>query len=52
VKMLSNMYVDRLKGYKQQGFKIDESLGNRQSVFNKFNYNENLLEDIIHSKNL
>ena len=25
IKMFSNMYVDRLKGYKQQGFEIDES---------------------------
>ena len=50
IRMFSNMYVDRLKGYKQLGFEIDESLGDRQSVFNKYNFDERLLEDIIHSK--
>ena len=50
IKMFSNMYVDRLKGYKQQGFEIDESLRNKQSVFNKYDYYENLLEDLTNAK--
>lgn len=51
VKMFSNMYIERLKGYKSQGFNVLLTVNSKQCLFNYNEYDVELKKDLSHSNN-
>lgn len=51
VKMFSNMYIERLKGYKSQGFDVLLTVNSKQCLFNYDDYNTELQKDLSQSNN-